>query len=153
MKMVRKLGLTEIPDFLKLNVEPNLHEEPKRMRHPVAWLCLLIALASPLASQAKAAYGLALWLSEIGHNVLESPQEEEDEAYDGHDLLALTASAHVGIDGSSQGLTPAFDLPPPSPNSFLAAFDVGLVLRPHGRVYWPPPTLSRRLASLQTFLL
>lgn len=123
------------------------------MRRPAAWLCLLIALASPLASQAKAAYGLALWVSEIGRNVLESPQEEEDEAYDGHDLLALTAPVHAGLDASSYGLTPAFDFLPPGRDSLLFSFDAWLVLRPHGRVYWPPPTLHRRLASLQTFLI
>ena len=70
------------------------------MRRLAAWLCLFIALAGPLVSQAKIAYGIALSRAEVGLNVLESGQEIEDEDYDGRDLVTVVvAHPDAGLDG------------------------------------------------------
>lgn len=121
------------------------------MRRATTWLCLLIALASPLLSQAKVAYGFGASLAEIGQTALESAQEVADELDDGHEVITLAASAPVGINSPS-AFSPTFDalilLTPSSllPSAFAA------VRERHGQWYWPPPTARQRHALLQVFL-
>jgi hypothetical protein len=122
------------------------------MRRRATWLCLWIALAGPLASEAKLASGLALSLAEIGQNLYESAAEDADEDYNGHELLAVTVNAPPEIDTLTalprvlDFLTPGFllDLPPAASS---------LVRHRHGQSPWPPPTAQKRHALLQTFLI
>jgi hypothetical protein len=122
------------------------------MRRRATWPCLLIALAGPLVSEARVAYGLASSLAEIGQNLYESAEEDADEDYDGHELVAVTVNAPPEIDaltalpGVFDFLTPGLlrDLPPASSS---------LVRHRHGQSQWPPPTAQKRHALLQTFLI
>ncbi len=118
---------------------------------PLAWLCLLLALAGPLVSEARVAYGLALSAAEIGRSVIESTQEEADEDYDGQDAVTVIAKAPVGLDSL---LTPpaAFDLAASPPSFDLCPPETRLVPPRHGRWSWPPPTAWQRHALLQVFL-
>ncbi len=122
------------------------------MRRFVAWLCLIIALAGPLASQARIAYGLLLSRSEIGLNILESGQEVDDEEYDGRDMVAVFAHFDAGPVGSidlSLPLDLSFLIPAPitSPSESREAG------RCQSRWKWPPPTARERCALLQTLLI
>jgi hypothetical protein len=122
------------------------------MRRPVTWLCLSIALAGPLASEARAACGLALSLAEIGQNLYESAEEDAAEDYDGHEFMAITANAQAGIAVFAElpspldilTLVPRLELPP-------SAFHA--VRHRHGLWQWPPATAQERHALLQTLLL
>ena len=122
------------------------------MHRFVAWLCLIVALAGPLASQARIAYGLLLSRSELGLNVLESGQEVEDEEYDGRDMVATFAHVDVGPTDRFNLALP-FDLlsiipaPITSPSKFREAG------WRQGRWKWPPPTARQRCALLQTLLI
>lgn len=122
------------------------------MRRFVAWLCLIVALAGPFASQARIAYGLLLSRSEIGLNVLESGQEVEDEEYDGRDMVAVFAH----FDASPIGLLElALPLDLPSLRSTPIASlchsrETGWC---QSRWKWPPLTARERCALLQTLLI
>ncbi|MBX6312871.1 MAG: hypothetical protein IRY99_08145 [Isosphaeraceae bacterium] len=122
------------------------------MRRVAAWLCLFIALAGPLVSQAKIAYGIALAVSEIGRNVLESSQEVADEDYDGHDLVTIMAHADAGLD-DLQALSLPFDLLALVPLPIIFPSDSHAVERWHGQWKWPPPTAQQRCTLLQVFLI
>lgn len=121
------------------------------MRQWTAWLCILIALASPVVSQAKVAYGLALSITELGRNILESTQEEEDEDYDGRDVVALAADAPASLDAVTF-LPASLDALPGLPPPVLAPVACPVARLRHGQWRWPPPTAQERHALLQTFL-
>ncbi|HEU5115361.1 MAG TPA: hypothetical protein VFT74_01655, partial [Isosphaeraceae bacterium] len=67
----------------------------------VTRLCLLVVLASPLLAQAKMACGLSHSLSEFGGHYFESTEEEQDEAYDGLELVALSAETRTASPDNS----------------------------------------------------
>ena len=122
------------------------------MRRFVAWLCLMIALAGPLASQARIAYGLMLSRSEIGQNVLESGQEVEDEEYDGREMAAVFAHLDSGALGLLDLALP-LDLPYLILASITSPSESREVGWRQGRWKWPPPTARQRCALLQTLLI
>lgn len=143
------LGLTEMAKSPTLNA--TLCGTGYRMRRRIAVLiCLFLASAGPMASQARVAYGLAKSLSEVGHNVIEPGQEVEDEAYDGQDIVTMTADVATGLD-APQALPFAFGFLTPG-LALYSSLEDGPARPLAGRVYWPPP-LRQRLASLQTFLI
>lgn len=122
------------------------------MRRLSTWLCLFVALAGPLASQAKVAYGIALSRAEVGSSVLESGQEIEDEDYDGRDMVTVVAHPDAGPDGLVVLCLPLvihsfipvpIDLPCDSHDAWCR----------HGGWKWPPPTARQRCALLQTLLI
>jgi hypothetical protein len=122
------------------------------MRRLEAWLCILIALTSPFVSQAKVAYGMALCLSEIGGNVLESSQEVADEDYDGRDLVTVMTHGVVGLDRVQTAAFP-FQLPALVPTPIASVSDARTAERWHGPWKWPPPAARQRRALLQIFLI
>jgi hypothetical protein len=122
------------------------------MRRQATWLCLGIALAGPLASEARLAYGLAMSLAELGQNLYESAEEDADEDYDGHELLAVTVNAPLEIDPLT-ALPRAFDFLTPESLHDLPPASSYLVRNRHGQSLWPPPTARTRHALLQTFLI
>jgi hypothetical protein len=124
------------------------------MARPVAWLTLILALAGPLASQARVADGLAHALAaRMVFVVLESPAEHQDEheACDDLGIVAMTAD-HDRPDGflaypASWVMAPAFLLSfSLSPGHSDAAWPR------RWRPPWPPPGAERRQALLQVFL-
>lgn len=122
------------------------------MRRHATWLCLLIALASPLASEARVAYGLGLSLAEIGQNLYESAEEEADEAYDGRAFIAVTPHAPAEIDAVT-AWPRAFEFLTSGALLSLLPAESHLMRRRHGQWDWPPPTARKRQALLQTFLI
>lgn len=122
------------------------------MRRPLAWFCLAIALTGPFVVQARVAYGLALAVSEIGCNVLESGQEIEDEAYDGHDLVAVVAHSDVEL-GCHHALPLSLDVLTVAPSPILASLGLPIDRYWRGHRKWPPPIARQRRALLQVFLI
>jgi hypothetical protein len=122
------------------------------MHRLVTTLCLLLALTSPLLSQARVAYGLGLSFAEIGHNSLESSEEGADEAYDAQEGIAITALTAAGavLSDSVPAALDSFALLPhlnPPPSAFSA------VHHRHGLWMWPPQTAARHHALLHVFLI
>lgn len=120
------------------------------MRFPLAWLCLLIALAGPLMDLSRRAYGFGLSLEEMGQTLYESADEEADEAADRDTLSSLaiaTANGAHAFDplGSSDFIY--WDAVPLGEQ--VHVFEVARYrLAPGPR----PPTSPQRRASLQIFL-
>lgn len=121
------------------------------MRRLMAWLCLFIALAGPLASQARVAHGFILSRAEIGSNVLESGQEIEDEDYDGRDTIAVVAHLDAGP-GVGLDLSLPMAIVAIAPTPIAGPVDTHADRRPGGWK-WPPPTALERCALLQTLLI
>ncbi len=124
------------------------------MRRVLAWLCLILGVAGPFASQARVAYGLMLARSEIGSNVLESGQEVDDEEYDGRDMVSVITASNPGPAGL---IDLAF---PPLLFSIESLSIISLPESPGaehitatGRWKWPPLTARQRCALLQTLLI
>ncbi len=122
------------------------------MRRPLGWLCLMISLTGPFVVQARVAHGLALAISELGQNILESGQEIEDEAYDGRDFISIVAHSSAGID-HLHTVPLSFDLPALTltPTTAPSNPHAGAYWRGHRK--WPPPIAQRRRALLQIFLI
>ena len=116
-------------------------------------LCLILAVAGPLASQAKVAYGLALALSEIGRHVLESTQEVADEDYDGRELVTLAADTGAGLDGLRAPCGAVDSLAPVPIPITTSPSTQREVERWRVPWRWPPPTARQRCTLLQVFLI
>lgn len=120
------------------------------MRLPLAWLCLLLALAGPLLDQSRRAYGFGLSLEELGQNRYESADEEADEDVAGDALTILAIASPHGLHPSDLrgwdgvicwGELPLFD--------HAQVFEVVRYRHASGQ---DPPTAPQRQASLQIFL-
>jgi hypothetical protein len=118
------------------------------MQRVAIWLCLFVALAGPFVVQAKIAYGIALAVSEIGRDVLESGQEVEDEGYDGRDLVTVVAHADAGLDHLQAQPLP-FESLVLVPLRIVSPADSHAVERWHGQWKWPPQLLSNAAPSFR----
>ncbi|WP_422929235.1 hypothetical protein [Singulisphaera sp. PoT] len=111
--------------------------------------CIAIALAGPMLSQAKLAYGLTLSVAEIGRLLMESAEEQGDEAYDGSEVVALVANPETGLEAPRASTAP-FDLTmnPPAASTLLLASEAARPRRERRR--WPPSAPTRQ-AWLQIY--
>lgn len=110
-----------------------------------AWLCLTIALVSPVLCQAEAAESLARSLAERFQRAEAEPVESP--ASDLATVSALKAEAHARLAPPILSLETLLPL-----NHLIAATALTSASR-HDWPDWPPPTTGRRLSWLQLRLI
>lgn len=113
-----------------------------------AWLCLTIALVSPVLCQAEAAEALARSLAERFQRAEAEPVESP--ASDLATVSALKAEAHVRLAPPILSLE---TLLPLSLTDRLIAATALTSASHHDWPGWPPPTTGRRLSWLQLRLI